>query len=48
MTYQLLKRGELEKTAAVTQQMAELNNAHPANKVHVRTGKNPRRATDGL
>jgi hypothetical protein len=48
MTYQLLKREELGKTAAVTQQMAELRNVHLANRVHVKTGKNPGRATDGL
>ena len=46
MTYQLQKREELEWTAAVTLQMAELRSAHPANRVHVRTGNDPRRATD--
>lgn len=48
MTYQLLKREELERAAAVTQQTVELRSAYPANRVHVRTGKDPRRATDGL
>ena len=48
MTYQLLKREELGKAAAVTQQMTELRNVRLANRVHVRTGKNPGRAADGL
>jgi hypothetical protein len=48
MTYQLLKMEELGKAAAVTQQMMELRNVHPANRVRVRTGKNPGRATDSL
>jgi len=47
MTYQLLKREELEWTAAVTLQKAEWSSARQANRVHVRAERDPRRATDG-
>lgn len=47
MAYQLPTREELVRSAAGTLQMAESSIAHRANNDHVKTGSDPRRASDG-